>query len=432
MSTTNVNILALVTAGNLDDLKTEVEANPDLLTQPIRGDGFTLLMYACHPDSGGQPEIAAWLIEQGANLDAQDVYGNTALIFASQNRQVDSAKLLIEHGASLDVKDAIFGFPALMHACQLDQPEIAKSLIEHGANVNTTGVELGWTPLMFACEMASLDTAKLLIEHGADVNAKSEVFQDGYTPLTYAITLRAPPATMELLIENGADVNLPGFSFEFPLAWACLQGDLEIAQLLLDSGSDINAVGPDGKTALIQSCFTFDYKLDMVKLLLQEGAEIDAQDDSQNTALIYLCSSSQVTSSERSEDLLLGGIKQLWAAGAQTDLENSEGQTALSLAEASQMTTAAGFLTFTSSELSQILLGKLGLSRDVVVAFYDAGITTQSSCGSLTESSLEDMGVESSDTAKVLETLKDGSSPRSSLARRVSQRLSQALRLSGP
>ena len=55
------------------------------------------------------------LIEAGANVNAKDGYGRTALIYAVRKNSVDMAKLLIEAGADVNVKDG-YGNTALYYA----------------------------------------------------------------------------------------------------------------------------------------------------------------------------------------------------------------------------------------------------------------------------------------------------------------------------
>ncbi|GBG24801.1 Ankyrin repeat and protein kinase domain-containing protein 1 [Hondaea fermentalgiana] len=71
-------------------------------------------MFACRHD---QPDTAQLLIQRGAKLDLQEVDGCTTLMWACRYDQPDTARLLIERGAKLDLQNNN-GWTALMAACQ--------------------------------------------------------------------------------------------------------------------------------------------------------------------------------------------------------------------------------------------------------------------------------------------------------------------------
>ena len=114
-------------------------------------------------------------LEVGANANAQDEYGTTALMRAETAEQT---KLLIEAGANVNAKDD-YGYTALMRAKTAEQ---IKALVEAGADVNAKD-KYGHTALMNA---NTAEQIKALVEAGADVNAKDKY---GETALMKADTL---------------------------------------------------------------------------------------------------------------------------------------------------------------------------------------------------------------------------------------------------
>jgi ankyrin repeat protein len=56
------------------------------------------------------------------------------------------------------------------------------------------------------------------------------------------------------------------------------KANLEIAELLLEKGADVDGAGPDGRTALMMAAM-FD-RSEMVELLLSHGADVTRQDAS--------------------------------------------------------------------------------------------------------------------------------------------------------
>lgn len=103
---------------------------------------------------------------------------NRRLIRAVKKGKIDEATRLIQKGANVDATD-IFGNSALMIACHRRFEEIAFKLISSGANVNKKNI-WGTSPLISACWVNALCVVKKLINSGADVNAK-DIF--GRSPL---------------------------------------------------------------------------------------------------------------------------------------------------------------------------------------------------------------------------------------------------------
>jgi ankyrin repeat protein len=67
--------------------------------------------------------------------------------------------------------------------------------------------------------------------------------------------LRGYIEIVQLLLENGADVNPQGEDLDTPLRSACYGGYIEIVQLLLEKGADVNAQGKDSDTPLRSACY---------------------------------------------------------------------------------------------------------------------------------------------------------------------------------
>ncbi len=118
-------------------------------------------------------DIVKYLIEKGADVNAKDYYGVTALMYAALYGHLDIVKYLVEHGADVNAKN-VNGDLALMYASNYGHTDIVKYLVEKGSDVNAKEYFRGVTALMFASREGHFDIVKYLIEHGADVNAKDE------------------------------------------------------------------------------------------------------------------------------------------------------------------------------------------------------------------------------------------------------------------
>ena len=80
----------------------------------------------------GHKDVVQWLLDAGADVNAKDTWGRTALMKASLNGHKDIVQLLIEAGADVNVKDND-GRTALMCASLYGHKDIATLLRKHGA-----------------------------------------------------------------------------------------------------------------------------------------------------------------------------------------------------------------------------------------------------------------------------------------------------------
>lgn len=102
-------------------------------------------------------EVARFLLENGAEVNAQDRGGLIALHNASSYGHLEIAALLIEHGASVNQPDK-WGFTPLHEAAQKGRTQICSLLLSHGANVYLETHE-GQLPIDLA---TAADTKQLL------------------------------------------------------------------------------------------------------------------------------------------------------------------------------------------------------------------------------------------------------------------------------
>ncbi len=105
--------------------------------------------------------LAQLLIENGAQLNAQDKVKLTPLHLACERGAIKIAQLLIEKGADISARD-IVGYTPLHIACEEGHVEIAKLLIKNGADINIPD-DKGRSPFYRMCE--NIELAKWLITH---------------------------------------------------------------------------------------------------------------------------------------------------------------------------------------------------------------------------------------------------------------------------
>lgn len=283
----------------------------------------------------GRKNMVEFLLQNGAVLDHKDNEGKTVLISAARHSDRDMVALLLDQGADLHEKDHT-GTTALMMAATQWESDIPELLLEKGADIHEKN-NFGDTALMFAAEERNKDTVKLLATRGAAVDEKSaqavkskrKAGENFSVPVTAVSVLVDAAnkgdlaAVTALLDEHGsAIINQKNIHGWMPLIWAIRGGHKDIVELLIDRGADINARGGDRMTPLMQAAA--ELRADFVELLLKKGASTEGQDESNGmTALMW------AVANEGNKEI----VEMLLEHGADLDVEDHEGETALEQAE---------------------------------------------------------------------------------------------------
>ena len=152
---------------------------------------------------------------------------------------------------------------ALMSACHHADPQVVRWCLARGADVVGYNNSGHYSPLHAVCETGSLypqwepmntpaereEIVKILLDAGADVNSLSAGMG---VPPVYCAVRRQYYAITKILIDAGADVNLRDPKAEpDSILWAPLvTGSLDIVQLLLDAGVNIENTNNNGDDAM--------------------------------------------------------------------------------------------------------------------------------------------------------------------------------------
>lgn len=269
------------------------------------------------------------LLEAGADANARTGLDVSALSLAVENGSAAMTKLLLEHGADANGK-LVSGESLLMVAAAVGVPEVVAALIEAGAEVGFSDPNYGQTALMVAAREGHAPIVAQLLDSGANVNAATTV-------------LPAP----NFIAPN----SVPGFGFGVgilrggvpkdrgrrepqpggmtPLLYAARHNHIDVAELLLDAGADLNAKEANGIWPLLMAIS--NNNMPMAHFLLeQDDVLLNDQDwygrspiwEAVNVRNLYVHNSTFVNDIDRGPVLEL--IKALVAAGADLNVRTKE------------------------------------------------------------------------------------------------------------
>ena len=193
---------------------------------------------ACLRDAAtrGDAKAVRGALEDGADLEARDGQGRTALLLATHGNNVDAARELIEAGADVNAKDALQD-SAYLYAGARGLDEILAMTLAHGADLRSTN-RYGGTALIPAAERGHVATVRTLLRAGVAVDHVNRLH---WTALLEAILLGDGGARhvqiVQLLLEAGADPELADGDGVTPLTHARQRGYTGIETLLRQHGA---------------------------------------------------------------------------------------------------------------------------------------------------------------------------------------------------
>jgi ankyrin repeat protein len=138
-----------------------------------QGDGMTALHWAADL---GNDEIATILIASGANLEAHTRIGDlTPLLIAAEAGSGPVVRALLEAGARADARSSVGGGTALHYAAEAGSADAVRALLEHGVDPNIRQLEWEQTALIYAASKGRVAAMEVLLDHGADPSLASRV-----------------------------------------------------------------------------------------------------------------------------------------------------------------------------------------------------------------------------------------------------------------
>lgn len=234
------------------------------------------------------------LINTGADLNFRNSSScETLLTFACYNKycDYDTMKLLIDNGANVNNQNK-YGETALEKICfhsspKCDNVELFKLFISNGADVNISS-KYGITPLVSACHVGNENLVKLLLDNGANININiNPTHYNMYPPLVEACKHRNKNI-VKLLLDNGADPNIRATSGNTALIEACKLEEKDIVRLLLANRANVNILDYQDHQELTALKIAISREnIDLIKILFEYNVNIDVVDNSGKNPISY-------------------------------------------------------------------------------------------------------------------------------------------------
>ena len=255
----------------------------------------------------GRPHFAAWIAlydmdaESGGKLPSgipSPLYYSSLCGLPGLVRHI-----AMNHPEHVNAVGGSLGFPLVAALCR-NHLAVAKLLLEHGGRVDVrdTRQQTVLHETFDRHGKVSIDAVRFLLERGADVNARRD---DLCTPLHLAINT-GEFSVIRLLLDRHAGVNSRNNAGRAPLHLLCTQATSQdrddgsdIAKLLLERGANVDEKDEDNATPLHLA--SYNKRLKIIRVLLDHGANVDAEKDRGETPL-------QLAISKGSHDAQEGGV----------------------------------------------------------------------------------------------------------------------------
>lgn len=301
------DIFTAARTGNLETVKLLVEKNNELIKIKDQN-GTTPLHFAC---SGKHLEVQKYLIEKGADVNAQEIDLSAPLHYAVFRNHTEGVELLIVKGANVNALDSKKHTP-LHLASQNGMKDIVTVLVKNGAQLELKD-DYGRTPLVLGSrERGGPEVIKILLEAGADVNS---IDNSKFNALTLA-AWRGNKEVVEILLNFKAKLPEDSNVLNELVSSSVQKGILRLFKIVIDTGFDVK------KLPILLNDAASGGSKEMIQILIDQGLKINDKDINGWTPLHYAAWNGR----EEAVQMILQN-------GGDVNVRNLAGQTAYNIAE---------------------------------------------------------------------------------------------------
>nr|KAG5694252.1 hypothetical protein BaRGS_021567 [Batillaria attramentaria] len=166
--------------------------------------GRTPFFKAC---ARGHKHIAELLLKLNVSVNTTDIDGDTPFAAACYS-SVDVVEMLLKLNPRPDIEiKGQYNQTPLLVACYANKTSIVRVLLDHGAQVNVVGNLNGYTPLLLACQKGNAEVLKMLLQRNAHMNVSTS----GHPALLYSyrVSRRHRVTTPNTLVTQDLNYTFP-------------------------------------------------------------------------------------------------------------------------------------------------------------------------------------------------------------------------------
>ena len=226
----------------------------------------------------GYAEIVRLLLDSGADPNLTPPDKRPPLHLAATENHVEVVNLLLANERiNVDITN---GGTALTQVTEEGNVEVAKLLLAAGANVNLAA-DSKWPPLLTAADKLFVELVRLfLVQEDIDVNVTDQESQSAL----YKAAMDGHVEIIEMLLKAGGDPNIQTSQLFTPLMAAAYYGFTEVVRLLVThQGIEADLTDNLDQTSLYKAAG--EGHIEVVELLLNAGANVNHQTDEKWTPL---------------------------------------------------------------------------------------------------------------------------------------------------
>lgn len=238
----------------------------------------------------GDIEITKLLIKHGASVDIRQyslskrssgsalnerplmVSGRFPIYWAVTKRHSAVVKLLLKYGASPNARTTA-GRTVIQEACYMNDATSVRMLLEAGADIDGSNLSSGWTGVHEAANYGHNEVLRVLLEFKPLLDVPAVREAEAFAPLHLSIRRRWAETT-KLLLSSGADPNVLMAEDMTPLHLTASAGMITELGLLLDWGASINAQDAQLRETPLHKAAR-NLEIAAIQRLCERGADID-------------------------------------------------------------------------------------------------------------------------------------------------------------